>query len=105
MEEMDRTRSALGWCLFGAVAGAATALLLAPHSGKQTRAKLAQGFRDTLDSAGELTDDLTDRARGAANKAAVSLTQRAAKVADTASNAARDTAVNLERHAERLSSR
>ena len=76
MDEMNRSRSALGWCLLGAAAGAAAGLLLAPRAGKQTRAKLAKGWRDTLDSAGELTDELTDKARGVANKATFSLRGR-----------------------------
>lgn len=104
MEDMERSGTAFGWCLLGFVAGAGTALLLAPRAGKQTRAKLAKGWRDTLDTAGELTDDLSERARSVVHKA-TSLAQRAAKVADSASNAARETAEAFEAQAERTSRR
>jgi gas vesicle protein len=104
MEEMNRSQNPLIWCLVGAAAGAATALLLAPRPGKQTRAKLAKGWRDTLDTAGDLTNELTEKARSVANKAA-SLAQRAARVAETASDAALETADSFERQAERVSRR
>jgi gas vesicle protein len=105
MENYDRSggsASALAWCLFGAAAGAVAGLLLAPRTGKQTRAKLAQGWRDTLDSAGELTDELTQRARDVASRAAA-LAQRAVAAADTTSEALNDMADSLDRGPQRVS--
>jgi gas vesicle protein len=105
MEDLNgRSGRPLAWCLFGAAAGAVAGLLLAPRTGKQTRAKLAKGWRSTLDSAGELTDDLTEKARGVATKAA-SLAQRAVAAADTASESLRGAADVFDSKAERLSRR
>ncbi|HSF14926.1 MAG TPA: YtxH domain-containing protein [Vicinamibacteria bacterium] len=42
--------------LAGGLAGASVALLLAPHSGKNTRAAMRQKWRETADSARGLKD-------------------------------------------------
>ncbi len=62
----------LGFAL-GAAVGAGVALLLAPQSGKRTRARLAQGARhsgqlatDTLDHARTVAGDTVEQARVAA---------------------------------------
>ncbi len=60
----------LGWFFFGALAGAATALLMAPKSGRETRELLAERggefWRRAHDAAGETqsrASDLFDRGR------------------------------------------
>jgi gas vesicle protein len=60
----------LGWFFLGAVAGAATALLMAPKSGRETREILAERggdfFKRAQDAAGETQSragDLFDKGR------------------------------------------
>ncbi len=47
----------LGWFFLGAVAGAATALLLAPKTGRETRDLLAEHSGDVLNRAKATADD------------------------------------------------
>ena len=58
----------LGWFFLGAVAGAATALLMAPKSGRETRELLAERggdwFRKAQDAAGDArAGDIFDKGR------------------------------------------
>jgi len=58
----------LGWFFLGAVAGAATALLMAPRSGRETRELLAERggdwFRKAQDAAGDArAGDIFDKGR------------------------------------------
>jgi len=52
----------LGWFFFGAVAGAATALLVAPKSGRETRELLAERSGDWFRKAQDAANDTQSRA-------------------------------------------
>src|SRR5262249_54424892 len=61
----------LGWFFFGAIAGAVTALLVTPRTGRETRELLAERgselFRRAQEAAGDTQSragDLFDRGRG-----------------------------------------
>ena len=49
--------------LIGALAGAITMLLLAPHSGKRTRAKLRRQSHELREQTAETMEDAVDQAR------------------------------------------
>ncbi len=69
-ESVDRDKAVtfgLGLAI-GALAGAGVALLMAPSSGYETRARLAQGARGVRGRAAESWDDLTDSVRDAASR-------------------------------------
>ncbi len=71
MDEMDRSRGTdlLLLFLIGGVAGAATALLLAPQSGAETRQKIREGLKQTADRGRELQTKLADKGRALAGEA------------------------------------
>lgn len=52
----------LGWFFLGAIAGAATALLMAPKSGRETRELLAERGGDLFKKAQEAAGDTQSRA-------------------------------------------
>jgi gas vesicle protein len=89
---MDDTKGYYGVAmvsfLVGGVAGACTALLLAPATGKRTRDRLARKLRDTKESVTDFTDDLADTTRHIAEKAG-RISDKAARLAGDASAAAR----------------
>ena len=55
--------------LIGLGAGALTALLFAPRSGRQTRRMLRRKYEDTIDTINERTDEWKDRGAGWAETA------------------------------------
>lgn len=61
-ESRGDTGAYLGWFLFGAVTGAAAALLLTPRTGRETRELLAERGSDAIRRAGELASDAQGRA-------------------------------------------
>lgn len=56
------TGAYLGWFLFGAVAGAAAALLFAPKTGRETRELLAEHGGEAIRRAGEFASEAQGRA-------------------------------------------
>lgn len=56
--ERNQTSNALGWLLLGIGIGAATALLLAPSTGRELRNALAFGYRRTIDGVSRGTRQL-----------------------------------------------
>lgn len=58
-----QTRGFLAGVLIGALAGAGAMLLLAPQSGKRTRAKLQQKGIELRDQASEVADDAVAQVR------------------------------------------
>ena len=99
MENNNRPGTAMGWFLVGSVAGACTALLLAPATGKRTREKLARRLRDTRESVTDFTDDIADTTRHIAEKAG-RIGDKAVRLAGGASAAAREVAGSLRLHTE-----
>lgn len=80
MENSNETGSFFGGLLIGALIGAISALLLAPHSGERTRAKLMDAGEEALSHGETLLDDARQRA-----EAIVADAQRKAeKFAETA---------------------
>jgi gas vesicle protein len=57
---VERRSGAFGAFLFGALAGAAAALLLAPRSGRETREEIQQGARRLRDAAEETARQVRD---------------------------------------------
>jgi gas vesicle protein len=75
--------------LIGGLAGATAMLLLAPQSGKRTRAKLQRQSHELREQAADTVEDAVDQARGAARqithdvrKQAEELEQRGQKMLD-----------------------
>ncbi len=54
--------------LIGSLAGAVTMLLLAPQSGKRTRAKLVRQSRDLREQTAETVEDAVEQARDKARQ-------------------------------------
>lgn len=54
--------------IFGGIAGAAAALLLAPQSGRDTRRKVAELADDAKERAGGYVEDARERARSAVQR-------------------------------------
>jgi gas vesicle protein len=76
-ESQSQTASNIGWFLTGAFLGAATAILYAPQSGKDTRKYLSektQQGREAVESAGqdiaEVSKDMFERGRQLVDDAA-----------------------------------
>jgi gas vesicle protein len=111
MEHNNRHGTGMGWFLVGSVAGACTALLLAPATGKRTRERLARRLRDTRESVTDFTDDIADTTRNIADDIADTtrhIAERAGRIGDKAvrlaggaSAAAREVAGSLGVHTER----
>ena len=106
---------ALGWFLVGGVTGACTALLLAPATGKRTRERLARKLRDTRESVTDftddiadttrhITDDIADKTRHIAERAG-RISDKAVRLAEGASAAARDVVGSLSVQTERMAKR
>jgi gas vesicle protein len=89
MEERNGYGNAVGWFVAGGLAGACTALLLAPATGKRTRDRLTRGLRHTKDSVTDFADDLADSTRHLAEKAG-RISDKAVRLAGDASAAARE---------------
>ncbi len=92
--------SVVGWFLVGSVAGACTALLLAPATGKRTRDRLIRKLRDTRESVSDFTDDLAEKTRDMAERAG-RISDKAVRLAGDASAAAREVIGSLGPHTER----
>lgn len=60
--------TAITFLLIGLGAGALTALLLAPKTGKQMRRDLQRGYRDAKDALEDWADDAKDRVRTASDR-------------------------------------
>lgn len=88
MEYKNGLGSTIGWFLVGSMAGACTALLLAPATGKRTRERLARKLRDAKESVTDFTDEMADKTRYMADDIAHKarhLVQRAGRIGDKAS--------------------
>jgi gas vesicle protein len=77
----NNTLGVLGGMLIGALAGAATALLLAPQSGKDTRRQLQEKSMELRDRTTEMVDDTMAKVRTNANKITMDLKNRGQEVA------------------------
>lgn len=97
MEHNNGYSGAMGWFLVGGVAGACTALLLAPATGKRTRERLARKLRDTKEAVTDFTDDVADTTRHIAERAG-RIGDKAVRLAGGASAAAREVAGSLGIH-------
>jgi hypothetical protein len=51
----------IAWLLTGIGIGAAAAVLLTPRSGRELRADIAEGFRNTVSGVSQRTKELRDR--------------------------------------------
>jgi gas vesicle protein len=96
MRDMNRDLDSFGWFLLGGVAGAVTALLLAPAEGKKTRRQLARRVRQGLDHATAASDELVASA-GEIKDQVANLVERAEAFVDDAAHAASDAAAKLSR--------
>lgn len=70
--------------LVGGVTGAALALILAPESGGVTRQRIRRTFRDTADSARDLTDRVVQRGEELRDDTARRVEEAGAALADHA---------------------
>ena len=77
----NNTLGVLGGMLIGALAGAATALLLAPQSGRDTRRQIQEKGIELRDRTTELVDDTMAQVRTNANKITMELKSRGQEVA------------------------
>ena len=77
----NNTLGVLGGMLIGALAGAATALLLAPQSGKDTRKQIQEKGIELRDRTTELVDDTMAKVRTNANRITMDLKGRGQEVA------------------------
>lgn len=93
---MNRDLDSFGWFLLGGVAGAVTALLLAPAEGKKTRRQLARRVRQGIDHATAASDELVASA-GEIKDQVANLVERAEAFVDDAAHAASDAAAKLSR--------
>lgn len=66
--EDSRVGTAITFLLIGLGAGALTALLLAPKTGKQLRRDLKRGFDDAKDAVEDWADEAKDRTREAGDR-------------------------------------
>jgi gas vesicle protein len=66
--EDSRIGTAITFLLIGLGAGALTALLLAPKTGKQLRRDLKRGFEDAKDTVEDWADEAKDRTREASDR-------------------------------------
>jgi gas vesicle protein len=94
MEERNGHSNAVGWFLAGGVAGACTALLLAPATGKRTRDRLTRRLRHTRESVTDFADDFVDTTRHIAERAG-QIGEKAARLASDASASAREVVGSL----------
>ena len=60
-EDDSNVGTAVTFLLIGLGIGAATALLLAPKTGKEMRKDLRRGYKDARERISDLTDDARDR--------------------------------------------
>jgi gas vesicle protein len=67
-EYKHNTLSVFGGMLIGALAGAATMLLLAPQSGKETRKQIQEKGLELRDRTTEMVEDTVAQVRSKANK-------------------------------------
>jgi gas vesicle protein len=77
----NNTLRVLGGMLIGALAGVATALLLAPQSGKDARRQIQEKSIELRDRTTELVDDTMTTVRTKANKITMDLKDRGQKAA------------------------
>ncbi len=73
--------TAITFLLIGLGAGALTALLLAPKSGKQFRRDLQRGYNDARETLGDWADEAKDKMRDASDRAR-EMAKRGADLAD-----------------------
>ena len=82
---MGKNSGFLLGALIGGSAAAITALLLAPESGKELRARLAKQLDDVLDSTADYNDQVVDKADGfkkLAQAKAIQLTKQSEEIAN-----------------------
>ncbi len=77
----NNTLGVLGGMLIGALAGAATALLLAPQSGKDTRKQIQEKGVELRDRTTELVEDTVAQVRTKANNLTVGLKDSGQEIA------------------------
>ena len=68
MSREEREDGKLTWFLMGAALGAATAILFAPKSGKETRDLIAQKAQDASNAVNDTSRDLYERGKGVLDK-------------------------------------
>lgn len=81
--------TAITFFLIGLGAGALTALLLAPKTGKQLRRDLKRGYEDALDTVGDWADEAKEHAREAGERIR-DVANRGAEMAEDLRDAARE---------------
>ena len=94
MERRNSRGNGVGWFLAGGIAGACTALLLAPATGKRTRDRITRRLRSTKESVTDMADDLADTTRHIVEKVR-HMSDDAVRMAREASTVARDAAGSL----------
>jgi gas vesicle protein len=104
MEDNNGYGGAMGWFLLGSLAGAGTALLLAPAAGRKTRERLARRLRDTKESVTDFTGNLADTTRQVAERAG-RIGDKAVRLAGDASAAAHKVVGSLGIHTQRATRR
>ena len=81
---MGKNSGFLLGALIGGSAAAITALLLAPESGKELRARLAKQLDDVLDTTADYNDQVADKAddfKKLAQEKAIQLTKQSEEIA------------------------
>jgi gas vesicle protein len=86
---MNRDLNAAGWFLLGGMAGAVTALLVAPTTGKKARRLVGRKIQEGIDQATTVSDALVANA-GEVKDRATSLLDRAEGLVANAANATSD---------------
>lgn len=82
-------RDAAGWFLLGAMAGAVTALFVAPTTGKKARRLVARKIQEGIDQAAAVSDALVANAAEVKDRA-TNLLDRAESLVTDAANATSD---------------
>jgi gas vesicle protein len=92
----DNVGTAITFFLIGLGAGALTALLLTPKTGKQLRRDLKRGYEDALDAVGDWADDAKEHVREAGERIR-DVADRGAEMAEDLREAAREKVEPLRR--------
>lgn len=94
--EDSRVGTAITFLLIGLGAGALTALLLAPKTGKQLRRDLKRGFDEAKDTVEDWADEAKDRTREARDRVR-DMAKRGVSLADDLADTAREKVEPLRR--------